>query len=251
MQHCFCQPAAQLSAGQGRSGDALAAAESPGGGAPTSATAAQPRARAAAAADNVGLAVAGGCSRAERKTTGSQLAAGGPPELVAEFSSGVLARGFGPCQCSSRCGSRHEPGACSQPCDVGIKAELCQSCLCSASPCSVQRFRGLYCYAHGYCHMPAETQLMRAFGLAGLLQQMMPADIKAYLAAEPHLFGDWAFDLLAAWFKEPLAISLLVAAKPAGDDYSSADFEQSLHAVLGAQPPKHRVPYAPAVILLE
>jgi len=77
-------------------------------------------------------------------------------------------------------------------------------------------------------------QLTRLFGRSGLLPRMIPADIQAYLAAEPQLFGDWAMDLLAAWFKEPLAIRLLVAHRPTGNTYSVGVFERTLHAVRGA-----------------
>jgi len=63
---------------------------------------------------------------------------------------------------------------------------------------------------------------------------MIPADIQAYLAAEPQLFGDWAMDLLAAWFTEPLAIRLLVAHRPMSKDYSVVDLERALLAVRSA-----------------
>ena len=199
VQHCFLW----LEVPASGSGDAFLSTSLLGGGAPAGARAAQ------SAADSAGDA-------RQMEEAGAEV--------------GGVAAGSIHCRCRARCNSGHGKKPCVQ---IARPHGLCEECSCTALSCSEPRMRGIYCFGHGYLHLPAEMQLTRVFGLAGLLPRMMPADTQAYLAAEPHIFGDWALDLLAAWFRDPLAITLLAANKPTGNKYSVAEFERTLLAVCG------------------
>jgi len=256
-EHCFCKLAMPASAGPSRLGNAVLSVCVPGGEASSTATAGQPPAcfaggvpagrrptpggkaagpKTRVVADDVGVAGAGRCGRAAKNSCLSLTSSGiteiptaPPPEAAAAPGSQTTA-----CQCQSRCNAQHPMGNCSRPAAATSQRGLCQECTCLVSSCSQPRMRGSYCWYHGYLYLPAEMQLTRVFGRGGLLPQMIPADIQAYLAAEPQLFGDWAMDLLAAWFTEPLAIRLLVAHRPMSKDYSVVDLERALLAVRSA-----------------
>lgn len=201
VQECFCR----LEAPASRGSDAFPSASRRGHGAPACASAAPPAAHSSGDA--------------------------GPMIVDVAEDAGFVGAGRLSCRCKGRCKSGHGEKACVRIATLAGPQGLCRECTCTATPCGEQRMRGVYCHGHSYLHLPGEMQLTRLFGRAGLLPKMMPADIKAYLAAEPHLFCDWALDLMASWFREPLAITLLVANMPTGSKYSVAEFEKTLLAV--------------------
>ena len=99
--------------------------------------------------------------------------------------------------------------------------------------CFRSRKRGETCYAHVYAKFSIVLKACRRLGRIGLLQDLVPCDIEAFLAAGP-IHDDLVLQFIGAWLKHPLAIAALSACRPQGSSYSPRDLMNCLHQVPGA-----------------
>jgi len=98
--------------------------------------------------------------------------------------------------------------------------------------CTRQRARGETCRWHPYSRFSLVLKACRRFGRLGLLENLIPCDIEAFLAAGC-IHEDLVLQLIGAWLKHPVAIMALNTHCPRGKSYSPWDLMRCLHHVSG------------------
>lgn len=89
------------------------------------------------------------------------------------------------------------------------------------------RFRGVTCWQHKHATLSLELKACRRLGRFGLLDQLIPCDVEAFLKAPIH--DDLVLQLIGAWLKHPTAIEALGRLRPPRVAYSAAALMESLY----------------------
>lgn len=140
------------------------------------------------------------------------------------------------CKCPGNCQNKHAKGqACTRspgPPNSHAVSTLCSMCCCDVAGCGLPRFRGKCCFSHAYMNLNIVFRVIRHASITGLLNELLPQDVKEFLLAKSTtLHEDEALLLIAAWIMEPAAIRSLVTHRPRSNTYSALELYCCLQQV--------------------
>lgn len=111
---------------------------------------------------------------------------------------------------------------------------FCDQCKCTEPGCDRPQRLSLFCLKHGRQHgdWGAELKATKLAAEIGIINEIAPSDVEAFLAVAPRL-NDPFWELVAAWIKHPVAIrALLEQAQKCPREYEAEAVVKALHEVV-------------------